>query len=640
MKRNAIALLVHPYKDCLLPRKLLTQRLNSCIEKLIESCAAFQAIKVNLVLSGFFLELLDPLLLLKLREMHKQNQLEWLFSGYTEPFLSFSPPWLLNENLKQGTKVFSDLAGTAPAGLVLPFSNWEPSAIDGFKTAGVHYCVVSKALLSQEYRRFCGYWQTDHMGSSIAFFPATVVAHSNLADLFTKLEALFSEDTRTGSSGKIICFDMLCNLSQPMENTDADLTVIFQTLEKMMLTHQTVRCMEFLSSYFSVGQNYLPANIVLARDDGESCPHFLNDLHRYDHVGILQRKLMDIVDTIASHKEIKQWSAALKTLFSVQDVYHYLPSVAGGFKRTHDRMWCYSKMIEIEQALYAKEEITGGHIRITDLLRNGNKTIVMSNKNLSLCIDYKNGGQVFEIDYKDRNYNLCAALRPSRHVVPMIVESPFSKTAFVDHCLPLETGIDMFSQNRFVESGDFVSEDFSYKIKKTASGIKTVLHRNGTLLQGGKNCPLTIEKVLGLEKDSSVLLFVYQLSNNSLTSYAFRFAIESTFSFPGIASGKAKVIQGKNVYEDLDAKPVSLEGITEWSIDDAESGIRVCFVMQKPIDLWCSPLPAAGDLHDRAHAIGVVVSAPVSLEGSKAWSLMGTMEFKKMRVGKDVVDEI
>jgi hypothetical protein len=432
---------------------------------------------------------------------------------------------------------------------------------------------------------------------------------------------------------------MLFNLAQPTPQPSADLSVIFQTLEKIMLSYQTVRCMDFLSSYFSLGLNYLPANIVLSRDDAESYPHFLNDLHTYDHTGILQRKLMNIAETIALRKEAKLLSSAIKTLFSIQDAYHYLPSVTGGFKQTEDRMWCYSKMIEIEQALFNKQEITGGHIHITDLLRNGNKTIIMSNKSLSVGIDYKNGGQVFEIDYKDRNYNLCAALGPSRHAVPMIVESPSSKTAFIDHCLSSETGIEQFSRNHFIECGDFVGEDFNYKIKKTASGIRTVLRRNGSLLQGEKNCPLTVEKVLGLEKDAPVLLFVYQLANTSLTSYAFRFAIENTFSFPGIASGRARILHGKTVHKDLDTTPLTLNQITEWTIDDALCGIRVRFVMQKPVDVWCTPVPTI-DLHADAHAIAIVISAPVSLEGTKAWSLMGTMEIKKVRAEKEITDEI
>ncbi len=639
MKRHSLALLVHPCKDGLLPRNILTERLNQFISAFVASGAAFQNIKVNLVLPGFFLELLDPLLLLKLREMHKRNQLEWLFTGYTEPFVSFSPPWLLGENLKHGMSVMNELAGAAPAGMVLPFSNWEPSAIDMLKAAGIHYGVVSKALLSQRFRNLCGYWLTEHRGSSMALFPATVAAYADIAGLFAKLDALFEEDARPAPSGKLLCVDMIYSLSRPAQNMDADLAVVFRTLDKLLLTYQTVHCGEFLSSHFSLGLNHLAAGLVLAREDAEAHPDFLNELHTFDHVGIIQRKMMDIAENIASRKETRDAGAIKKGLFHVQDISHYLPSAAGGFLQAHDRQWCYSKMIEIEGKLYADEEIVGGHIRITDLLRNGNKAIVMSNKNLAACIDYKNGGQVFEIDFKPRNFNLCAALGP-RHRIPMIVDAPFSKTAFIDHCLPLETGIDDFSHNRFRECGDFVSEDFGYKVKKTSSGIKTVLFRNGTLLQGEKNCPLTVEKVIGLEKDSSTVSFAYQLSNNSLTPYAFRFAVESAFSLPGLGSAMVRIVRGKTESGDAGERDFSMEGVTEWTLEDTAIGIQIRFSTQKPVDVWCSPLGRENGGAAAPQALAVTITAPVSLEGTNVWSLMGTMELKKTRALKETADEI
>jgi hypothetical protein len=639
MKRHAIALLAHPCKDCLLPRKVLTERLNGYLAALVEAAGAFQSIKVNLVLPASFLELLDPLILLNLRELHKRNQLEWLFTGYTEPFVSFSPPWLIGENLKHGTAVFGDLAGARPAGIVLPFSNWEPSAINIFKAAGIQFCVVSKSLLREAERRLLGYWLTEHMGSSIPFFPSAVVNHSKIPALCAHIDAVFKEDYRTAPPAKILCIDMIYSLSLPAQNAAADLAELFRTLDKLMLSYQTVRCTEFISSHFSLGLNYLPPGIVYSRDASECHPQFLNELHTYDHVGLLQRKMMDIADAIALSKETKQLSAVKKELFFVQDIGHYLPSATSGFLPHEERTWCYRAMIGIEQNLFADEEISGGHIRITDLLRNGNKAIIMSNKSLSLCIDYKNGGQVFEFDYKARRHNLCAASGP-RHGLPMIVEAPLSKTSFVDHCLPLDTGCSDFSRQSFRECGDFACEDFGYKVKKTSSGIKTVLLRNGTLLQGEKNCPLTVEKVLGLEKDDPRLSFVYQLSNTSLTSYSLRFAIECTFSLPGLPAGLVRIVQGKNVCADLGAGGMAMDQVTQWAVEDSAIGLRMDFTTQKPLDVWCLPLfRVPGDETSR-EAVTVVIGAAVSLEGSKSWSLMGTMELVKTRALGEVADEI
>jgi Glycosyl hydrolase family 57./Domain of unknown function (DUF1926). len=640
MKRHALAFFVHPFKDCLLPKSTLVERLNDFCKTLVESGNSFQNIRFNLVMPGFFLELMDPLLLLQLRELHKRGLFEWLFTGYTEPFLSYSPSWLLSENLKYGMNTFAEFTGTKPSGFVPGFSNWEPSAIDILRGAGIHYCVVSKALFPPQYRSYCGYWITEHMGSSIAVFPAHVVRPSETDTMLNELDLFFRNDRQNASAVKLLCIEFLYPFSGPVDGASAALQTAIRTLDKMLLTYQSIRCTEFFSSNFNLGLHYIPSSIVLGRDDAEAHPYFQNELHTYDQAGIIQRKMMDIAENIAVRKEPKHYEPMKKTLFFVQDVNRYIPSQSSGFMLFNDRKWCYEKMIGIEQALHEKDDIKGGQIRIVDFLRNGNKTIIMSNRNVALSIDYKNGGQVFELDFKSRQSNVCSALSPAGHLLPMIIEPPQSRTAFIDHCMPANAGIDEFLFNTFTELGDFFSGDFTYKVKKTPTGIKAALNRNGSLMQGEKNCPLNLEKVFGLEKDYPIISFVYQLSNHSLTSYAFRFATELTFALPGIGGGKTHISEGKTIYGDFDKKPFSMNGITKWNLDDLQSGIRLGFSLQKPVDVWCFPVAAPAGSRDGSHAVTMVISTPVTIEGSKAWSLMGKIVLKKLRMQKKDGDEI
>ena len=80
--------------------------------------------------------------------------------------------------------------------------------------------------------------------------------------------------------------------------------------------------------------------------------------------------------------------------------------------------------------------------------------------------------------------------------------------------------------------------------------------------------------------------------------------------------------------------------VTEWTLDDAYSGVRIRFKVQKPVDVWCFPTPAAQESEDPSQAVTIVMNSAVALEGSKAWTLMGTMVLKKLRIKKDVVDAI
>jgi hypothetical protein len=535
---------------------------------------------------------------------------------------------------------FTEFTGTKPSGFVPGFSNWEPSAIDILRAAGVHYVVLSKALLPPRYRSYCGYWITEHMGSPIAFFPAHVVRPSEAEKMLNEVDPFFRDDRQNASAVKLLCIEFLYPFSGPVDGAPAALRTAIRNLDNMLLTHQSVRCTEFFSSNFSLGLHYVPSSIVLRRDDAEARPYFLNEFHTFDQAGIIQRKMMDIAENIAARKDAKHFEPMKKTLFFVQDVNRYVPSRSSGFMQYGDRKWCYEKMIEIEQALDEKDDIKGGQIRINDFLRNGNKAIIMSNKNIALSIDFKNGGQVFEMDFKSRHSNVCGAISTARHLLPMIIEPPLSRTAFIDHCVTEETGIDGFLRNSFTELGDFFSGDFSYKVKKTPTGIKTVFNRNGSLMQGEKNCPLNLEKVFGLEKDFPIVSFVYQFSNHSLTSYAFKFAVEMTFALTGIGSDKARITQGKNVHDDFDKKPFSMDGINQWTLDDVQSGIRLDFGLQKAVDVWCFPAQAPSGSLDGSHAVTMVITAPVTIEGSKAWSLMGSIVLKKLRMQKKEGDEI
>ncbi len=95
--------------------------------------------------------------------------------------------------------------------------------------------------------------------------------------------------------------------------------------------------------------------------------------------------------------------------------------------------------------------------------------------------------------------------------------------------------------------GNFSKGTFTYKVSKNATGIKTALVKQGAVLRGEKQCPLSIEKVFGLEQNSATLSFVYQIANPSLTTYEFKFATELNLSLPGLSSGDVRLICEKKV---------------------------------------------------------------------------------------------
>jgi hypothetical protein len=220
--------------------------------------------------------------------------------------------------------------------------------------------------------------------------------------------------------------------------------------------------------------------------------------------------------------------------------------------------------------------------------------------------------------------------------MPIVCEPGLSYTAFVDHCVPPQTTAEDFRQKKFTELGDFYNNAFDYKIKKTEAGIKAALNRQGSIVLGDKTCPLSLEKVLGLEKDSPALPFVYQFSNHSLTPYSYMLIIEFTFALPGIAADSATLLCKKEKYRTLSGGLLTLSDVSQWYLSDPDSGVGIQCTLQKPIDLWCYPVAAETE-GAKPEAITIALAAPVALEGSSVWSIMGKLQFKRVGLSKKII---
>jgi hypothetical protein len=207
----------------------------------------------------------------------------------------------------------------------------------------------------------------------------------------------------------------------------------------------------------------------------------------------------------------------------------------------------------------------------------------------------------------------------------------------------LDTAAIDFQNRKALELGDFNTGPFDYKIKKNETGIKAVLNRQGSVVLGEKPCPLSMEKVLGLEKDLPSLPFVYQLSNHSLTQYSFAVAFEFTFSLPGILDNTAFFLHKKDRQKDLGKTLISFSDVNQWHLVDPACGISIHCTFQRPMDVWCFPsCLAATEKNDTSacHSVTLVMTSKVLLEGSSLWACMGKLQFKRAALSRKNIDEI
>lgn len=642
MKRHAVALILQPYKNRLVQPGELKESVNRFADQLLALNADHPNFHFNVALPGYILESINPLLLSKLREMHKRGCLEWLLTGYTEPFLSFFPIPIIEDNIRKGIEVFTELTGTAPAGFMPPFSNCEPSQITTLRNLGLGQTVLSSVALPTEAQNSCGYWTLEQTGDSIALFPSQVLHHySAPADIIDWLEKVISRDERIHGNERLVTLHYLLPL-QIAGGIDPYRWLKFAVAEidKRILLYQPLLLNEARALQPPIGLQHLPACLPLhdAQNQGEQ-HFFLNRLHSFDQIGIIQRKMMELCDRVAAIKDPRIAAKLRHRLYFLQDINRYLPLKNAGFTALADRLWSFGQLILVEKEVREYEKIEGGRIRISDFLRNGNKSIIMSNESLKVYCDYKNGGHIFELDYRDRALNLCAAYNPLPHSPPDILSPGKSFTSFIDRIHPEETTAADFITGKVRDLGNFADGTFEYKIKKSASGVKTVLSRQGSFERGDKALPLNMEKVFGLEKNSGTLSFVYQLGNHSLTSMGFTFAIELAFTLPGAVDRQARLLCGKDTHLNIGLECVQLEQATKWSLVDLSAGVRLHFMTQKPLDVFCLPIIGVDHAPDPSCGIRLVLVSRVTLEQSSTWTLMGNIVCKKLREKRKVTDD-
>ena len=628
MKRDALALLLHPYKNGLVPRSVLKDSIGRFFTELFSLQQRFPQMRFNLVLPGYILECADPLQLAQLRDLGKRAVVELMCTGYTEPFLSFSPPELTVKNIRYGLNVIEELTGMVPRGFLPPFSNWEPSFIADLRQAGLRYVLLSNELLTAETRPLCGYWVTEHAGSSIGLIGTTELNLSApQTDFIEWLRQTYIRNTAQVMDPFLVLHYLLPLCSPKTDETHTALRFTIEELEKNLLSYQPVCLSDFLETTSPVGMQYIPTSLQTGRR-GAVDLHFLNYLFSFDQIGFLQRKLLDIFDRLQSSGDSRFAEPRLRDLFFVQDINRFLPGAESGFEVAADREATYARLVKIDHAIDALQKNDGGRVSINDYLHNGGKTIILANSALKLFISHLAGGQLIGFDLRKACVNLCSVYNPARRKQPDIIVPNASRTWFLDRILPETLSGNDYEALIAGDTGDFHSGAFDYKIHTTTGGINVSLVRTGSCRHDEHMYPLRIEKVFGIEHEHPELTFVYQIHNPSLMAVNFTFATELNLYFPGITSGQVRLTAGKNSYDQPGFRFLRLPDLTYWEINDRSGGIQLRLQTQKAATLWLLPQTPASQSRQ---GIRAVLTWPVTLEPSSQLKLLGKIICKSLR---------
>jgi hypothetical protein len=300
MKRQTIALIIRPYKTALMGRAVLKEALDRFAGQLADLGAAFQNIHFSVVIPGYMLEFIDPLLTAKLRELNKRGALEWLTTGYTEPFLSIIPRELLKENIRLGVDVFNESVGCRPSGFFPSCSNWDSSFLDILRETGFHFCALNRCILPETMRPLAGFWITEQNSVPMPLIPYTSFDGTSAPEsLLGWCEALNGAEAEKESNPRLYCLEFRVELAG--ENAAKSyqwLADTMKALDQAVLTSQSICIAEYLAEHGPLGLAHIPPSLAPDNVNGKTVAAFLNELYTYDQVGILTRRLLEASDNL------------------------------------------------------------------------------------------------------------------------------------------------------------------------------------------------------------------------------------------------------------------------------------------------------------------------------------------------------
>jgi alpha-amylase/alpha-mannosidase (GH57 family) len=509
----------------------------------------FPQFKCSIHYSGWLLEYIeknDQELFSLMQSL--SNQLEFFTGGYYEPVLSAIPSVDRVGQIKKLNSYIKKHFNQEPKGLWLTERVWDNAIIKDLKECGVQYVVVDDYHLltsGVKTENLNGYFLTEEGGESIALFPINQVLRYAIP--FYSLEKTE-------------------NILESFSNTDGkNAAVIFDDGEKFGIwpkTYETVYEKNWLRDFFS--QTLANEKITV-----ETFEHF------YSNNPPIALSYLPTV----SYFEMGEWSMTSKDTLALEHLLKNNPEahqfIRGGtwknfLTKYQESNWIHKRYIELSKKQDTSEEYKDalykaqcndvlwhgvfGGIYLPNLRNNAYKYIIeceklSSNKKENLDIDFdgydeykyntselltiislKNGGQIFELDILDKNFNLqntltrydeayhskievnkeqpiitvedeLATIHDNKLTVSedisLITDWYFKKSA-IDHIVPSDTTAMDFFNSSFHELSDFTNQPFDLKKSKSKTLLLT---RDGGVFVD-KKYETTLEKKYQFVKNS------------------------------------------------------------------------------------------------------------------------------------------
>jgi alpha-amylase len=373
------------------------------------------------------------------------------------------------------------------------------------------------------------------------------------------------------------------------------------------------------NSYKEMGEWCLPACMSGRYEASINCAeenyrdflkggYFKYFLIKYDESNDMHKKMLDVTQRAKRHAE------ARNHVFMGQSNDSYWHGVFGGLYLPHLRASVYEHLIEAEKLLEPKRPFVEGILK--DINMDGHDEVILNNNDLKACFLLKEGGVLYELDYKPSSVNIMATLQRryegyhdkikaavsadsadgTKTIHDMVIAKEegldkylhydwYRRASFIDHVMGKDVVFDGFYRSSYLEPGDFVKEPYSAAIEKEKNYVKLSMGREGRFRKDGQDAPLSIKKDIILNKGEDTIFAEYIIEGK--VNVPFCLGIEFNFSFLGSGGDRYVDIEGERL-------PLTTQGVLKPSgsaiFHDPYQHVDILLEIDDPLAIWTHPV--------------------------------------------------
>jgi len=566
----------------------------------------YPAVKVTQHFTGPLLDWFKarrPEFLERLSVLAKRGQVEIMGGGYYEPLLCAIPERDSIAQIHRMQTFCEEHFGVTPRGMWLTERVWEPHMPRILNEAGIEYTALDDThflCAGHSPQDLFGYYLTEEGGHPLKVFPILERLRYLIPfqEVYKTIDFLRENATEDGLRCAVIHDDGEKFGVWPQTHMsvygEGWLEALFTALTE---NREWIRCStysEYIDKAPAVGRTYLPTasyhemmewalptpmqrrlNRFQRRlkdnpDTAHDAKLFVRGsfwrsfLAKYAETNNIQKKMLRVsekFDRLKGRRNARLREAE-RLLHEGQCNCAYWHGVFGGLYLNHLRTAVYERLIAAEAIL---DEIQHGKkpwvaCERVDFDADGYDEAILENSKVSLAFSAKDGGTLFEWDFRDKPFNFENTLtrreeayhdllregnvqvvtdpnkpdqghsasihdlvRAKEFVLETyLVYDPYRRVSMRDHFLANDAAVKDLWAGTHAEFGDFATGVYSLDTGKD----RVVLSRSGVVRVGGNAWPVTIQKTIRLEPDASSFEIRYDLRQEGDRPLEVMFGVE------------------------------------------------------------------------------------------------------------------